>query len=290
MSIIDTHNHLYFKPFQSNTQEVITTAKNHHIEKQILIGCDEISNLAALNLNKEYPDTFRTVLGLHPCDVDKLGERDSQWHDYPGLEAYRPQNKEFETFFRWLEALYLQNRDLVVGFGETGFDQYHRRDETLLALQVESFSHHVYLCEKYKKTLVIHSRNTTDTGLKILKEKKSQIQKFPVIWHCFCDGIDTAEALVDLGVFLGIGGIATYPKSKHVRDAIKRVPIEFLVTETDAPFLTPQKARKNGEKTNAPHFLPEIVALIAEVKGLEVDQCEAILYENGLRAFGLTHQ
>ncbi len=288
MAIIDTHNHLYFGHFQKDSNTFVDQAKKAGITRQILIGVDEISNLAAINLNRTFPNTFNTVIGLHPCDVDKVGIKDPEWHNYKNLENYELQYRNLDQFFQGLESLYLENKDIVVGFGETGFDQFHIQSEKLLETQIESFYRHLELCKKYKKTLVIHSRSTTEVGIKLLNENKKHLANFPVVWHCFSDDAQTAQILTSMGVFLGIGGVATYPKSTTLREAILQTPIEFLITETDSPFLTPHKARKSGAKVNQPSFLPEIIQAIAEIKGLEYTQCEDKLYKNGLRSFDLT--
>lgn len=287
MAIIDTHNHLYFGHFRQNQKSYLDQAQAQGVKRQVLIGIDEASNRSVLSLAKKH-SAFKATLGLHPCDVDQIGKPLSKWTQYEGFEDYAPKCQSVDHFFQDLEALYHQAPDLVVGFGETGFDQFHRQDESLLDLQIDCFYRHLELCSKYKKTLVIHSRATTNVGLEILEENKAKLNDFPVIWHCFDDSSAVAEELIKLGAFLGIGGIATYPKSDYLRQAIKEAPIEHLITETDAPFLTPHKARKSGQKTNHPGLLPEIVTLIAEIKTISYPECENILYQNGLKAFGLT--
>ena len=103
--------------------------------------------------------------------------------------------------------------------------------------------------------------------------------------HCFCEDKNFAqEVITQYGFFLGIGGIATYPKSTEIRAAIKATPLKFLVTETDAPFLVPQKHRSN-HKINEPAFLTEVVEMIAQIKGKKKDEVAGILFENAKRLF-----
>jgi len=283
--IFDTHAHLYFPAFAPDLDQVIRDCEDVGVTHQVQIGCDEISCLAALNLAKERPN-FYCTLGLHPCDVDQVGVHNPDYHRYAGLENYEMKTKNAAEFFAWIEALFLANRDKVVGFGETGFDLHHRSTTELYEQQKSDFLAHIDLCEKYDKTLVIHSRAAATETLALLTERQPKCRG---IIHAFSEGPDFAETVVnDFGFYLGIGGVATYPKMEAVRAAIKITPLENLITETDAPFLTPHLARKSGVKTNSPKYLPEVTKLIAEIKAISVDECEARLFQNALDCFGLT--
>jgi TatD DNase family protein len=110
----------------------------------------------------------------------------------------------------------------------------------------------------------------------------------PAVVHCFSEDAHFAQIMTEeYGFFLGIGGVATYPKSENVREAIRKTPLEFLLTETDAPFLVPQKMRKQGEKRNDASNLPEVVQLISELKGMDEVECGNILFANAKRFYGV---
>lgn len=285
MRIFDTHAHLYFPAFAPNLADEVAACEQAGVTHQVQIGCDEISCLAALELANQY-DNFYCTLGLHPCDVDQLGIKHPEYHRYAGLDDYQPQCQTSEAFFAWVEALFLKNQEKVVGFGETGFDLHHRHTPELLKKQTEDFRAHIQLCEKYDRALVIHTRHAPAETLKFLADEKPAIRG---IIHAFSEGPDFAREVTEqYGFYLGIGGVATYPKMEMVREAIKTTPIEFLLTETDAPFLTPQRARKTGVKTNSPKYLPEVVELIAQIKDLDPAECAQQLFENAQRCFGLT--
>ncbi len=292
LQIFDTHAHLYFTSFDDNRDQVIAECEAAGVTHQIQIGCDELSCLAALEL-AESQENFYCTLGLHPCDVDKLGVRDPEYHRYAGLTDYKLKNHTPAQFFAWIEALFLENEDKVVGFGETGFDLYHRNTPELFALQAECFAEHIRLCKKYDRALVIHTRDSSQETLKFLQDSLqpglnpgSDIPRGVV--HAFSEGPEFAQIMTEqFGFHLGIGGVATYPKNEHVREAIKSTPIEFLITETDTPFLTPHKARKSGIKTNTPQYIPEVITLIAELKELSVEDCATQLFENAQRCFGI---
>lgn len=285
MRIFDTHAHLYFPAFAPDLSDELVACEQAGVTHQVQIGCDEVSCLAALELANQY-ENFYCTLGLHPCDVDQLGIKHPEYHRYAGLDDYQPQCQTSEEFFAWVEALFLKNQEKVVGFGETGFDLHHRHTPDLFQTQTEDFRTHIRLCEKYDRTLVIHTRNAPDETLAFLATEKPTVRG---IIHAFSEGPDFAREVTEkYGFYLGIGGVATYPKMEAVRAAIKITPLELLLTETDAPFLTPQKARQSGVKTNSPKYLPEVVKLIAQVKGLDPDECAERLFENAQRCFGLT--
>ncbi len=285
MSIIDTHCHLYFPQFtEVYLKEVLKDCENVGVTHQVMIGCDEISTLAAISISKKY--NFKTTLGLHPCDVHKLGESNHRV-DYPEFNDYKIQAHNLDEFFIWLEKTYLENKNLVVGFGETGLDLFHESSPELLELQLKSFEKHLDLCVKYDETIIIHSRNAKPETLEFLQKNAEKFKKIKAIWHCFCEDEESALLAESLNIKLGIGGVATYPKSEAIRNAIKSVKISSLVTETDAPFLVPHLARKKKNKINNPSFIPEIIDLIADIKNIERKKCEDILYKNGLNIFGL---
>ncbi len=282
MPIIDTHNHIYFPGLETET--VIKAAQKVGVGRQVLIGIDELSCLQVINLIKKYEDLYGT-LGLHPCDVDQLGRR-NEFQDYPGAGNYTFKCHTLPEYFQWIETLYSQNSDPIVGFGETGFDRYHRDTPTLVKLQEESFESHLELCVKHQKTCIIHCRKATQNCLNFMKKQAHKFKSINFIWHCFDEDLNTAKAVIDLGGKIGIGGIITYPKSETLREVVKAIPLQSLVTETDAPFLTPYQARKKHTK-NSPEFLPEIITTIAQITQQNPRDCADRLYQNGCEIFNL---
>lgn len=287
MPIIDTHNHLYFPGFKDSFETVLENATKAGVTQQVLIGIDELSCQAALNLAAQH-NIFKVSIGLHPCDVDQLGQYNAEHHQYLGTDTnLRPKLKTHADYFKWIDKLATQHPNTIIGFGETGFDQFHRQSDALLKLQTESFEAHLDLCIKHKKTLIIHSRGARDITLNFLEKQAEKFKQINFIWHCFTEDLAAAEATIELGGYIGVGGVVTYPKSEDLRNTIQKLPIERLLTETDAPFLTPHQARKNKEKLNSPAFLPEIIETIAHTKAVDVLQCEDQLYKNAKKAFSI---
>jgi len=287
MTLIDTHNHLYFPGFKDTFDQILAEAKKAGVSQQILIGIDELSCQAALNLAAEH-NTFKVALGLHPCDVDQLGVYNADHHKYLGIDpALRPKIYNRSLYFAWLDELATKHPETVVAFGETGFDQFHRQSPQLLKFQTMSFKEHLKLCLKHKKTLIIHSRGAKEETLKFLAEHADEFRQIKFVWHCFTEDLEAANATIDLGGFIGVGGVATYPNSNDLRAVLSHITIERLLTETDAPFLTPHQARKRKAKLNSPVYIPEIVATIATAQNLSFEDCEAQLYNNAKAAFQL---
>ena len=264
MRIADTHSHLYFPVFDPDRAAVLKQNREKGVALQIQIGCNQASSEQALKLAQENLDVF-CVLGIHPCDADKVGD--------------------LEQTLKYFEKLATENPDKVVGFGETGLDLYHRDTPDLLAAQKASLHGHLELCKKFNKPIVLHTRNSAQKTLDELESFGDL--SFGGVWHCFCEDGSVAQQVLDRGLYLGVGGILTYPNAEKTRDAIKRAPLSRIVTETDAPFLVPQSRRKET-KRNESYFLEEVIELIADIKGEKLERVEQALWDNAHALFKLT--
>jgi len=284
MKIADTHTHLYFSAFDKDQKEVIEQCRQAGVELQVQIGCDEISTLAALKLAQKNDDFYSTV-GIHPCDV-KVCFDENKLHRSSGFEDYKLKAKTFDELFAMFEKLVKENPKKIVGFGETGFDLYHENSEEILKIQTDVFLRHVKLAKKYNKPLIVHGRNSEKQMMDFFTKNIKPGSVRGVI-HCFPAGIEYAEFFTkNYGFFIGIGGTATYPKSENIREAIEATPIEFIVTETDSPFLVPQSLRKTVKRNDA-SLLPEVIELIANIKKIPVSEVVEILFENAKRLYKL---
>jgi TatD DNase family protein len=284
--IIDTHTHSYFPAIAADQESIFADCDRAGVEYQIQIGCDEISSLAALDLAKKHKPS-RATLGLHPCDVKNVGVKNPEYHRYAGVEGYQMRAKNFDQLFDLFAEIFERNSELVVGFGETGFDLYHEDSPEIFALQSESFIRHIDLCQCYDRPLIVHTRNARYQTLSAF-EKEIRGKNIRGVIHCFSEDLEFAQIMTqEYGFFLGIGGVLTYNRTEKIREAVLNTPIEYLVTETDSPFLVPRKAKNKGARINHPGRIPEIIELIAEIKGMKTVACAEILWENGLRLFSL---
>ena len=288
MQIFETHAHLYFPNFSGDLDETLARCADAQVAAQVQIGCDETSSLAALELARARPNFFAAI-GIHPTEVLNLGKKGDQNYRCSGLENYQCECQNFDDFFDWAGRVFEKNSDKIVAFGETGFDRFRDQRSELLAAQTESFQMHLRLSQKYEKPIIIHSRAAAGVLLNFLATQKFEKMGVSGVVHCFCDDTQTAKILTEkYGFFLGIGGILTYSGSDVLREVVRQTPIEFLITETDSPFLVPQKARSGGAKRNEPSFLPEVVEKIAEIKKMGLEECAQTLFANAQKLFGVS--
>ncbi|PID70602.1 hypothetical protein CSB37_00750 [bacterium DOLZORAL124_38_8] len=288
MKIIDTHTHGYFGHYDANREAVQQDCRNAGIEKQIQIGCDEISSLAAIEMTKQYEGHFATV-GLHPCDVAPFMEGKVENHRLKGFENYQSNIKTTDELFSFFESLIKDNPKAVVGLGETGFDRYHDQRDILVDWQAECFVKHLELCQKYDLPVVIHTRNANQELLDFLAQHKHFFKgenKVRGVVHCFVEDDEMAQILHDeYDLYFGIGGVATYNNTEKLAQAIAQMPANRILTETDAPFLPPKMYRKTVNKINSPASLPEVVQKIAEIRATPMAEMAKILYQNAETLF-----
>lgn len=290
MQIIDTHTHGYFSHFDESRDEIMINARRAGVIHQIQIGCDEISSIAAVNLANKYQD-FSATIGLHPCDVAPLFEGNFQNHRIEGFENYERKAKNIDELFEVFEDMYQESAQKIVGFGETGFDRYHDGRDILVEWQATAFTKHLEIAKKYNKPIVIHTRNSTKELLDFLENSQDFFTgDSPVtgVVHCFCENIATAKICTEkYGLHLGIGGVSTYSNTEKLAEAIQKIPENYLLTETDSPFLAPKKFRKENGSINDSSSLPEVVDRIAELRGVSSQEMAKVLVENAKRLFSL---
>ena len=172
----------------------------------------------------------------------------------------------------------------VVGFGETGLDYYYDhspRDE-----QCESFRIHIEAARRMQLPLVVHTRDAEEQTLEILTDEM-QKGAFPGLIHCFSASAEFAQKAVEMGLYISISGIVTFKKADALRDAIKDVPMDRLLVETDAPYLAPVPFRG---KPNEPAYVRHTAEKLTEIKGVNMDELEQATTENFYRLFTKAQQ
>lgn len=172
----------------------------------------------------------------------------------------------------------------VIGIGESGLDYFY--DKSPRDQQAESFRNHCRACVELDLPLVVHARDADDDVATILQEE-SQGGKLRGILHCFSSGRGLAEAGLDLGFYVSLSGILTFKKSQDLRDIAHDVPMDRLLVETDAPYLAPTPYRG---RRNEPAYVLETAKVLAEVKGVSLEQLAEQTTSNFIRLFKLTDQ
>lgn len=251
--IVDTHCHLDLIEEKGILFEEIvknSLANNVKILQTICTRITEIDKI--LSYTKKHDFIYASV-GIHPCNVTE-----------------QPQVKAEE-----IVALCEANSK-IIGIGETGLDYYH--DKSAIPLQKTSFLEHIQASRATGLPTIIHSRDCDDDMISLLKSEP----KFPALLHCFSSTEKLARAALDLGIYISISGIVTFKNAQQLQEIVKFVPLEFLLVETDSPYLAPMPHRG---AINQPAFTKHVVEKIAELKGLTVEEVAVATTENFFRIF-----
>jgi TatD DNase family protein len=255
IQLIDTHCHLYGRDFTSDIEDVMQRAEKEGVEKFYLPSIDSESLDALLGLEERYPGKCIGMIGLHPCSVKA---------DYAS---------ELKLVEEWL------GRRPWVAVGEIGLDFYW--DRTFEKEQYDAFHRQVQWALQYDVPIVIHCRDSMAESIKLVGEH--QKGKLRGIFHCFGGDVESARQIIDLGFYLGIGGVLTY-KNSGLPATLKEIELEHLVLETDAPYLSPVPFRG---KRNESSYLKYVAAKLAEVKGVSVEEVARITTQNAQKIFGM---
>jgi len=236
--LIDTHCHLYLEEFSNDLEQVIKRAESEGVTKFFMPAIDssQISNL--FETEKRFKGKCIPMMGLHPCSVK---------------ENYQVELRMVQD---WLE------KRPFAAVGEIGLDYYW--DLSFQSQQVEAFEFQIKLAIRHGLPIMIHSRNSLDDCISLVGQYKGQLTG---IYHCFSGSLQQAQAIIDLGFYLGIGGVLTY-RNAGLAEVVKEIPLENIVLETDSPYLTPVPFRG---KRNESSYLKYVVLKLAEVKGISVE-------------------
>ena len=257
MILADSHTHLYLEQFDHDRSMVVENAIAKGVQYMLLPNIDRDSIPGMLALADAYPENCIPMMGLHPTSVKA---------------DFRLQLDEVE---KWLSQL------AFCAVGETGIDLYW--DKTFRAEQEISFREQIRLAGKYDLPVVIHSRNSFNEIIAILEDEKHDAMRG--VFHCFSGDEEDAAKAISLGFMLGIGGVLTY-KNSGLGEVINKVSLNYLLLETDAPFLAPVPHRG---KRNESAFLPEIAMKLAEVKNVSPEEIAAITTRNTKKLFKIQH-
>ncbi len=252
--ITDTHCHLYLPEFSDDIQDVISRAMKEGVTKFYLPSIDSASLDSMLKLEEQFPGKCFSMMGLHPCSVK---------------ENYQ---QELTSTENWL------SKRKFAAVGEIGLDFYG--DKTFEQQQQDAFHQQIEWALHYNIPIVIHSRDATTECINIVQQHQKGLLKG--IFHCFGSDYESAMRIIDLGFYLGIGGVITY-KNSGLAAVLEKIPLEHMVLETDAPYLTPVPFRG---KRNESSYLKFVVSKLASVKGISVDEVAAITTSNAEKIFG----
>jgi len=234
MVYFDSHTHIYLPEFDADRSAMIDRAVEAGVEKMLLPAIDSATHDKQLEVETAYPNRCLSMMGLHPCSAKE--------------------NVEEELA---LVRQYLEQRTFVA-IGEIGLDLYWDKDH--LDQQYLAFERQIEWALEFDRPIVIHSRDSMDRCIEVVK--KYQKGNLRGVFHCFSGSADSARRIIDLGFYLGIGGVVTY-KNAGLPAVIAELSLDHLLLETDAPYLTPVPHRG---KRNEPAYLKLVAEKIAEAK------------------------
>jgi TatD DNase family protein len=277
MKCFDTHCHLQFSSYDSNRESVIKTCFKKEVVMNV-VGTQAKTSRQAVELAEKYEKIYATV-GLHPIHENAV-EVKEETTSFISLE----EKFDYEFYKK------LANNPKVIAIGETGLDKYHipkNLDQNKILEQQKSvFLLHYKLAKELGLPMVIHVREAHDEMIEFLKSLNAQING---VMHCFSGNLNQARQYISLGLYIGFTGVITFPPKKtdpksHISllEVVKNMPENKILVETDAPFLAPQNYR--GQRCE-PWMVEDVIAKVAEIRGIELKKMNDILFKNALNLF-----
>ncbi len=253
MKFTDTHTHLYAEEFEADLPNLIEVADISGVERFFMPNIDSTSIERMLNLEKTYPNKCIPMMGLHPCSVKE------NWKE------------EMAIVVDWL------SKRKFAAVGEMGIDLYW--DKTFLVEQKTVFRKQVELANHYRLPIVIHTRDSFDIACELLEETKKESPCG--IFHCFTGSAEQAKRVIDMGFYIGIGGVVTF-KNSGLDKTVAEIDLKNIVLETDAPYLAPAPFRG---KRNEPIYIIKVAEKISEIKKCSLEEVALITSENSEKIF-----
>jgi len=283
MELIDTHCHINLNAFREDGAEVLQRALDAGVAV-VNVGTQIDTSRQAVKLLEQFPQNVWAAVGLHPTHTFK-----HQYHDEEEV-SFRTRDEVFDY-----EAYkQLAGNPRVVGIGECGLD-YYRLPEDLDHAEVKqkqkaAFEQQIKLALELDKALCIHCRpsaGTMDAYEEIIGMMEAVLKETPKLRfeiHCYTGDLATAQKFVALGAYIGLNGIITFDKTGRSEEVVKNIPLESIVLETDAPYLSPAP---NRGKRNEPAMVKLVAEKIAEWKGVDVETVARTTTENAEKLFAL---
>jgi len=260
MLLVDVHAHLDHKLFNGKVAKVIENSKKNNVKAIITNGVNPATNRIALELAKKY-DIVKAALGVYPIDSLNIDMK-------KGFYPLKDNKVDVDEEIKFIE----KNKDKIVAVGEVGLDYYwdkEHKDE-----QKKVFEKFIRLAEKIKKPIIVHSRKAEEDAIELLKS--SGLKK--VIMHCFSGNFKLVKEIQDKGWYFSIPCIVV--KSQQFQKITEETNISQLLTETDAPFLSPFP-----DKRNEPSFVIETIKRIAEIKKMNEEEVANNIFMNYQKVF-----
>jgi TatD DNase family protein len=252
MGLVDSHCHLNFEPMGDDIEGVLERAKENNIDYMLCVAVNLEDYPEVLAIAQAHSNIFASV-GVHPC-YQEVRE--------PSVE----------------ELIELARHQKVVAIGETGLDYF--RVEGDMEWQQERFKRHIEAGIASGKPLIIHTREAAEDTMSLLKEHHAD--RCGAVMHCFAEDWDTAKKALDLGFYISFSGIVTFNSATQLKEVAKKVPLDRILVETDAPYLAPVPMRG---KPNQPAFVSHTARYVAELRGITLEELAGQTTDNFFNLF-----
>ncbi len=253
--IFDTHAHYKDEAFDKDRKELLELLYNEGISGVVEMAASVEELDAALELAKQYDHVY-AALGIHPDECLNLTEKNME------------HIKE------------LAGNTKVVAIGEIGLDYYGENKDS--ELQKKWFRRQLRLAKELNLPVNVHSRDAAYDTMSVLKEE--EFKGLRGIIHCFSYSLEMAREYVDMGYYIGVGGVVTFKNGKKLQSIVEDIPLERIVLETDCPYLSPVPYRG---RRNSSLYLTYVIDKIADIRNIKYEEVEKVTYENALKVYGL---
>ena len=256
MHLIDTHCHLTFEELQNDIDNVLTRSVAADVKEWITVGTNIEHTEYAITLAQKFDNIYATA-GIHPHFAKDITENDLA------------------------KLIELAKNKTIVAIGETGLDFHYNFSKQ--PAQIKLFEQQIKIAAELNLPLIVHSREAFDETIKTLNDNLDK--KTKVVFHCFTGSTDQAKIIIDKGFYISFTGVVTFKNARNIRQAVKVVPIEKLMLETDCPYMTPEPVRKH--RVNEPAFLAHTAKFLAKLKNTDYDDFTQAIAKTTQKFFNL---
>lgn len=256
INIFDSHAHYDDEAFDEDRDKLLSSLYKDGVKLIVDPGASMESSRKSLEISGRY-DYVYSAIGLHPDSVDECTDEN----------------------MRWLKENALRN-DKVVSIGEIGLDYYYEQDNK--DKQIECFERQMDIAREVKLPIIVHSRDAAKDTLEIMKSNKAS--EMGGVVHCFGYGKEMAREYLDMGMYIGIGGVVTFKNGKKMKEVVEYTPLDRIVLETDSPYLSPEPFR--GKRNDSGRLI-YVAEEIARIKGIDRDMVIRDTFENAKKMYNI---
>lgn len=253
--IFESHAHYDDRQFDVDRETLLENLPFQNVGVIVNVGSDIRSSKESITLAHQY-DYIYAAIGVHPDEVDTMKEADME------------------------ELSHMAREDKVVAIGEIGLDYFRKEGNAYKSVQKEWFCRQLDLAKEIEKPVIIHSRDAAEDTMKIME--KAYEDGIKGVIHCYSYSPEMAQEYVKMGYFIGVGGVVTFKNAKKLVKTVETISLSSIVLETDCPYMAPEPHR--GTRNDSRN-IPYVIAKIAEIKGVSVEEVEQTTRENAFALF-----